>query len=733
MEIRYIGIRHHGPGSAKNLVHLLEEFQPDCILVEMPLETEALFEHIGGDLIKPPVSILVHDKKDPSRVSYLPFTIFSPEWQAISWANKAEKTVRAIDLPLAYFKASENYSQGLLKDFTKLKFSNPLLKIAQLAGFKDHEQWWNETFEQHTELGDYFPLIEYMMDNLRDLNEPTDKETLVREAFMRKQIRTAAKEPFERVIVLVGAWHLPAVKKWSEWKASADNALLKPLKKIKVEQFFIPWSYEQISMSSGYRAGVYSPAWYEHLFVYNEQAVDRWLILAGRLLRQKGFVISPAQISDAAILSRQLAQMRSRRIPGIAECWDAIQAVIGQGHRSILNVVWADLVIGKTVGKVDKSILAAPLFKDLEKQLKSARMGAVLNSSDRIRKELDLRKDSNLRASRLFHRLLILEINLAALKQAPETKRGSFSEIWSVKWMPSLMIKLSEAGVWGNSIEIASAKKLVAQAYKTEDIKILVDMLETAQKANLSGVFESIIDRLFDVLVINESSRSLLEIIPGLVGLIRYGDLRQTNVSSIIELLERLIPNISSYLPDFASGVSDDDASAFTDTLLDYNHALDVLGNEDYDKMFNQALLIMIRSEVLSAEIQAASLRLLFDKRVLAMELVAGFMRKELNRSLDWERTAFWLKGFLRSNPDLFLYNRSFRQLVDQWVDQLQEEDFKSALPTLRKAFSGMKRNAVSELMDLLNADPEQESSDRELWVEGDEKLKDLLDFILSN
>ena len=45
-------------------MHLLEEFQPDCILVEMPYETEALFEHIGGDLIKPPVSILVHDKKD---------------------------------------------------------------------------------------------------------------------------------------------------------------------------------------------------------------------------------------------------------------------------------------------------------------------------------------------------------------------------------------------------------------------------------------------------------------------------------------------------------------------------------------------------------------------------------------------------------------------------------------------------------------------------------------------
>ena len=733
MELRYIGIRHHGPGSAKNLVHLLQEFQPDCILVEMPQETEALFQHIGTKLLKPPVSILVHDKKDPSRVSYLPFTIFSPEWQAIAWANKELKTVRAIDLPLAYFKASENYTKGLLRDFNKLKFENPLGKIARLAGFNDPEQWWNETFEQHTEIGDYFPLIEYMMDNLRDLDSATDKETLVREAFMRKQIRQASKEPFERVLVLVGAWHIPAVKQWNVIKPSVDNALLKPLKKIKVEQFFIPWSYEQISVSSGYRAGVFSPAWYEHLFSYNEEAVERWLILAGRLLRQKGFVISPAQIGDASVLAKQLAQMRSRRIPGIGECWDAIQAVIGQGHRSILKVVWAELVIGKAVGKVDRSILAAPLYKDLEKQLKTARMGALLNSGDRLKKELDLRKDSNLKASQLFHRLNILEVNLASLKQAPETKRGSFSEIWSLKWTATLMVKLSEAGVWGNNIEIASENKLIDQAYKSKDIKELAAMLNTAQKAKLIGVFESIVDRLFDVLVVNESSSVLLEIIPGLVNLIRYGDLRQTDTGSIHELLDRLIPNVSSYMTEFAAGVSDEDASEFTEVLLNYNHALDILGNSVYESLLNQALLVMIRSSHLAAEIHAAALRLLFDKHILDMELVSSFMKKELNRSLDWGRTALWLKGFLRSNPDLFVYNKAFRILVDAWVDQLPEQDFKAALPTLRKAFADMGRNSVSELMKLLSGSEQKAEIEQEKYIKGDEEMANLLDFLLSD
>ena len=61
-----------------------------------------------------------------------------------------------------------------------------------------------------------------------------------------------------------------------------------------------------------------------------------------------------------------------------------------------------------------------------------------------------------------------------------------------------------------------------------------------------------------------------------------------------------------------------------------------------------------------------------------------------------------------------------------------QSQLFQPAM-TVTEVDKYLKRNAVSELMELLNADPEQESTDREFWVEGDEKLKDLLDFILSN
>ena len=702
MEIRFAGIRHHGPGSTKNLVYLLEQFDPDAILIEMPQETEALFEHIGSALLKAPVSILVHDKKDPSRVSYLPFTTFSPEWQAIQWANKHEKKVHAIDLPLGYFKAAENYKQGLLKDFKSLKFSNPLAQMAQLAGFSDMEKWWNETFEQHSEEQDSFHLIEYMMDNLRDLDEPSNKETLVREAFMREQIRAQAKQDYARVLVVVGAWHIPAVKQWNSIKAASDKLLLKPLKKIKVDQFFIPWSYEQISISSGYRAGVFSPAWYEHLYKYNDEAPDRWLILAGRLLRQKGFVISPAQIADAALLARQLAQMRQLRIPGILECWDAIQSIMGTGNRAILNLVWSDLVIGKTVGKVDQSILAAPLFKDLEVQLKKARLSAVLKTSDRLKKELDLRKASHLHASRLFHRLHILDIPFAQLRKTSNAKKGSFSEHWSLKWTDSCMIKLSEAGVWGTQIELAAAHKLEHKTGSSEHLGQLVGYLEQSLQAQLASVFESIVDRIFEVLVFNDEPRQILTLIAPLVNMLRYGDLRKMNQSSILELLERLVPNVCSYLPESSAHISEEDAELYVDELMEFNHALDLLEESDYVEQFHAALMRIVKMDQMSAEVQAACIRLLLDKRLLDDTFVLLFLNKVLTGAQDWAYAAAWLKGFLRSNPDLFIYNEPFRVLVDQWVNQLSEDHFRSALPTLRKAFASMQRSSAGQLLTAL-------------------------------
>ena len=69
----------------------------------------------GADDLVPPVAILGHVVGDPRRAAFLPFAEFSPEWQALRWAQRNERPVVAIDLPLTTMLAGP-WSTQILGD-----------------------------------------------------------------------------------------------------------------------------------------------------------------------------------------------------------------------------------------------------------------------------------------------------------------------------------------------------------------------------------------------------------------------------------------------------------------------------------------------------------------------------------------------------------------------------------------------------------------------------------------
>ena len=100
--IHILGIRHHGPGSAKNVKEFLETVKPDIVLVEGPPEADPLLQWVNHAELKPPVAILVYQPDDPQYSSFYLFAEFSSEWQAISYARKNNIHVRFMDLPIGH-------------------------------------------------------------------------------------------------------------------------------------------------------------------------------------------------------------------------------------------------------------------------------------------------------------------------------------------------------------------------------------------------------------------------------------------------------------------------------------------------------------------------------------------------------------------------------------------------------------------------------------------------------
>ncbi len=97
MSVTVLGIRHHGPGSARAVAAALAEINPDLILVEGPAEGDGALAYTGS--LTPPVALTVYAIDEPRDAAFWPLAEFSPEWQALRHGAAAGIPVRFIDLP----------------------------------------------------------------------------------------------------------------------------------------------------------------------------------------------------------------------------------------------------------------------------------------------------------------------------------------------------------------------------------------------------------------------------------------------------------------------------------------------------------------------------------------------------------------------------------------------------------------------------------------------------------
>jgi len=100
-EVSYLGIRHHGPGSARQIIAALEALQPVVVLIEGPADLTDQIVHVADPAMVPPVALLAYASAAPERAIFWPFARFSPEYQAIRWALARNIPVQFIDLPAA--------------------------------------------------------------------------------------------------------------------------------------------------------------------------------------------------------------------------------------------------------------------------------------------------------------------------------------------------------------------------------------------------------------------------------------------------------------------------------------------------------------------------------------------------------------------------------------------------------------------------------------------------------
>ena len=715
--IHVFGIRHHGPGSARRLLRALEALEPDILLVEAPADAEDLLDNMLLPDLIPPVAMLLYDKNDLSKASYYPFAEFSPEWQGIKYALDKGIPVRFMDLPqgVNFSNKTETKDQFTFLDSKKNQvqplpnyIADPLTYLAELAGYSDSERWWEATFEEQFEDAEIFPALLDLMIGLREASQNhTSSDTLLREAWMRKTIRIAKKEGAERIAVVCGAWHAPALHQIDSYKASDDNRLLKGLKKIKIQSTWIPWTYQRLVNQQGYGAGVTSPAWYQLLFNAPEEAVIQWMSKLGRLFREEDMDGSPAHAIEAVHLAETLAAVSGQSIVGIAELRSAAIAVFCNGDEGQLNLVEDKMIIGEAMGSVPENIPKVPLQVDLEKSIRSVRFGKFWMVASNQEKILDLRKPTQLKASQLLHRMLILGISWGQLKKvAKGSNAGAFSETWELEWQPEFLLKIIEAGMWGNSVAGASANK-VRNDIKGQSVLLeLTQLIQSVFNADLPEVVTELLDKIGDVSVTIYDVAQLMDALTPLVNAMRYGSTRGLDTKNLSRLIEQFVPRITIAIPNECINLDEAATALMFKRLNTTNRNIFIINDVDLINLWLTALLTIQQNDQTNPMLQGATTRILFDKEILDIETVGNWLHYTLSAGQSREHAAAALEGFCYGSGLLLIHNQRLWQIIDDWVRNIPMDIFMELLPLLRRTFAVFSDPERRKMMELAKFGP---------------------------
>ncbi len=676
-DTRFFGIRHHGPGCARSLRAAFDAWQPTVVLVEGPPEADALLPHLQA--LVPPVAILSHALDDPTRAVYHPFARFSPEWQALVWAAERGVLARFIDLPQAHELAMEK----LDPEPDDAPRDDPLGALAQAAGFEDGEAWWNQQVEERSDAADLFDAIAEAMAALR--TGETSPRDARREAHMRQGLRAAQREGFERIAVVCGAWHVPALRD-DRITAKADTALLKGLPKLKVAATWVPWTYRHLTRASGYGAGVRSPGWYEHLWnAHGRPRAAGWLARLATLMRERDLDCSSGHLIEATRLAEGLAAMRGRPAPGLDELTEATRAVLTMGDDTVLAFVRDALVVGDRLGEVPPDVPTVPLQRDLEAQQKTLRL-----KPEALQKtlDLDLRQPNDLAKSRLLHRLALLGIPWGTLARLGKSARGSFHEIWQLQWQPEFALKLIEASRWGQTVEQAATACVLELCPTLSTLAELSKCVDDALLADLPAAVRAATQALQDRASTSGDVPQLLAALPALANVFRYGNVRQTDASLVAHVLDGLVVRAALGLLLAVQQLDDDAAGGLREHLLAAHAALRLRDAPEPQAAWRQALQLLADSRAAHALLQGLALRLLLDEGERSATDAATAMSLHLSAGSDPAAAASWLDGFLNRNAVVLLHDAAVWRLLDDWLAGLNDEHFVRVLPLVRRTFS---------------------------------------------
>ncbi|AWB44637.1 hypothetical protein DCC85_10650 [Paenibacillus sp. CAA11] len=748
--VHIYGVRHLSPAGAYHVTEYLERVQPTAVLIEGPSDASSEIVHLTNRSTKPPVAILAFTEELPVRTVLWPFAVYSPEYQAMMWAQHHGAYCAFIDLPSssavclqdvrgialevpssAHVGDAEEDGLPISEGSSEGTESTLYNQIAELAGEYDYDTYWERSFEHNLSPGAYEQSILELSKQMRELTEEQEQRhhrveyvyNAVREAYMCRQIADAiaAGHKPEKVVVICGAYHASALLDLTNAMNDRD---LEELPSRKTKLTLMPYSYLKLSSLTGYGAGNIAPYYFQMMWEHMRRGKLKelpYLYLASVAadLRKSGTHRSTAEVIEAVRFAESLAALHDGFAPTLMDLRDAAKTLLGRGELSVVAESLARIEVGTAIGALAEGVSQTPIQDDVNRQLKrlklekyktavSADLALDLRENRRVSSEEAAFLDLN--RSFWFHRLKLLGIHFVKERTKTETQ-AVWAEHWIIQWSPEVEIQVVESNLLGETVETAAAFVLQQRLESCSSIKEAGELITAAYECGMIHQMEAGRIALQRLAVQSQNVVEIATAARQLSQLIRFGGIRRIDTSPLIPLLQQLFLRACLFLYD-ASQCNDEAAQAMAGAMNELNHMAPEHHEDVDDILWAQELVRLSERDDAHPLLSGLACAMLLERGALTAEQCAAEVSRRLSPGIPADLGAGWFEGLSMRNRYALLSRLSLWEQLDAYICALDTDEFKRALVFLRRAFSvfsSKEKTMVAELLgELWGVEPEQ-------------------------
>ncbi|MFD5777579.1 vWA domain-containing protein [Streptomyces fungicidicus] len=595
-----IGVRHHAPSLAAAVPALLDEAEPEVLLVELPAEMQRWLPWLGHEETRAPVALAAAAAGDggDGGPAFYPFADFSPELAAVRWAVRHGVPVTACDLPLA----DPAWSDG--RRAAERAAGGPGLAEAlrtRLTGRAGDDLW--DRLVEATAPGSppealrrAALLTGWALREDAAASGGVPELDLRRERWMRARLAEATARG-ERAAVVVGAFHAPALLRRDTEEEKEEGPVADDARRPEWNTSLIPYTYALLDERSGYPAGIRDPEWQDMVLraagdpAALEEALARAAVRVCAELRGLGHPSGPADAREISRLASDLARLRGLPAAGRGELVEAVQTVLAQGEpygrgRAVARAM-ERVLVGTRTGRPAPAAPRSGLVPAVEAELARLSLPGPQEGGPGPARDLrldPLRSDLDRRRELLLRRLTVCGVPYAEAREVVGAGGAeALTSRWEVRWTPATAAMLTAAGVRG--VTPAQAAEGVLRQRRRQEADeggpTAAQALEGLERAAECGLTVLAGERLDDVADILPTAAALPELLAGLALLdrLRAGQVpglpadpdRDARAAAAAELL-------TAAAVRQVDGLTGSEDPADAHALLELSHRADLLG-----------------------------------------------------------------------------------------------------------------------------------------------------------